>query len=104
MVVDYESAWIALQERIASKPQHGRAGLLEDMARIAAENRVPEGEKARLLRLYGVETSASSLTHTDSDTPEHLEAGAPSVADAERPGHHDQGGHDGTVRSARAAA
>lgn len=104
MVVDYEKAWIRLQAEIAGKSQHGREGLLRAMAQIAAECRVPEGEKARLLRLYGVEVDRLSA-ETDRDEPDDFEAGLASAADVGLPGHHGpNGGHDGGCSNGRARA
>lgn len=94
MVTDYERAWSRLAEVVAAKTQHGREGLLTAMAEIAAECRVPEGEKARLLRLYGVEVDRLS-TETDRDEPDHFEAGLASAADVGSPDIIDRGGHDG---------
>lgn len=95
MVTDYERAWGRLAEVVAEKTQHGREGLLTAMAQIAAECRVPEGEKARLLRLYGVEVDRLSA-ETDRDEPDDFEAGLASAADVGLSGHHGpNGGHDG---------
>lgn len=57
MVVDYERAWIRLTALVASKTQHGREPLLSDMANLAAECQVPEGEPERWLRLFGMDVS-----------------------------------------------
>lgn len=99
MVVDYEAAWSDLQQLIASKSQHGREATLVAMAEIAGQHRVAAGEKSRLLRLYSIEVERERLAEmdTDPDTIAHLDAGFDSVADADRPGHHDRGGHDGRV-------
>lgn len=106
MVVDYEAAWIALQDLVASKSQHGRDALLKDMARIAAEARVPAGELSRWLRLYGVEVERARSTEADiirDDRPD-FDAGFGSAADPAVPGHHDRGGHDGAGHAEHAGA
>lgn len=102
MVTDYEAAWIELQQLVASKTQHGREGLLVEMAQIASRHRVA-GELPSLLRLYGVEVSASA--RHEPDTAEDLPEGFDSVGDHGRPAHHDRGGHDvaGTAGIGRAA-
>lgn len=97
MVIDYEAAWIELSAVVAGKSQHGRSGLLVEMASIAERHRVPAGETSRLLRLYGIEVEhrrAAEMQH-EPDTAERLVAGLASDADADRPAHHDHiGGHD----------
>lgn len=96
MVIDYEAAWIEFQQYLASKTQHGRERLLVEMASIAERHRVPAGETSRLLRLYGIEVEhrrAAEMQH-EPDTAERLVAGLASDADADRPAHHDRGGHD----------
>lgn len=94
--VDYELAWHRLGEYVASKTQHGREGLLVEMQKIAAECRMPEGELARLLRLYGVEVSS---TRQPRDDDEGFEGGFDSRSDHDIPDHHDRGGHDGSSSS-----
>lgn len=51
MAFDAQSAWVELGAFVASKPNHGRQDLLAAMARIAAENSIPEEEFQRALRL-----------------------------------------------------
>lgn len=101
MVTDYEQAWIRLQEFIASKSQHGREGTLTEMAKIAAECRVPAGELSRLLRLYGVEVERARAIATESERSELADfaGGGSSLADDELAAHHRaEEVHDG-VRS-----
>lgn len=98
MVTDYEAAFIALGEYVASKTQHGREGLLTKMAEIAAEHRVPAGELSRLFRLYGVEverarsvaadTSRDDLSGSRGDSLPARTGGSPAIID--------RGGHDGS--------
>lgn len=99
MVVDYEAAWIELQELVASKSQHGREPTLTAMAELAAKHRVLAGELSRLLRLYGVEVQRARAAATESGRDELADfaGGDPSLADDELPEHHRSGGHD--VRS-----
>jgi hypothetical protein len=100
--VDYELAFHRLGEYVASKTQHGREGLLVEMQKIAAECRIPEGDLARLLRLYGVEVN-SAHNPRDEDDPsaaDSIRAGTPPSPDII-----DRGGHDGSSnRSTEAAA
>lgn len=58
MLTDYERAWADLTRFVLSKPNHGQAGLLCEMARLATAHRVAEGSLPALLRLYGVEVQA----------------------------------------------
>jgi hypothetical protein len=98
VVTDYEKAWIALQASIASKPQHGRDGLLREMAELAAEHRVPAGETAALLRFHGVEVGrahGAATTRIHRDEPVPFVGGAPSPADAGSPATMTERGHDG---------
>lgn len=97
MVVDYERAWTRLQAIVASKTQHGREPLLTDMATIAAECQVPEGEPERWLRLYGVDVSRVARPVIRDSRPssdgDEVAAGM-----GEGPGHPSpQGGHDGQI-------
>lgn len=105
VVVDYERAWTELAEFVASKTQHGREGLLSEMAQIAGRCRVAGGELARLLRLYGVEVErASSIAaETDRAEPGRFVGGFDSPGDAELAGHHGPGGHDGSAGDGHAA-
>jgi hypothetical protein len=106
MVVDYERAWIRLSALVAGKSQHGREGLLRDMAKIADECQVPEGERERWLRLFGIDVSRTVRPQSIPDT------GASSSRDdgvaggtVSRPGHPSpQGGHDGHIRNGRERA
>lgn len=106
-VVDYEQAWIRLQAVVAGKSQHGREPLLVEMAEIAADCRVAEGEKVRLLRLYGVDVGRVERPQSHRDTApssggDDVAAGTGSdPATLAR-----QGGHDGsaTARNGRAVA
>lgn len=101
MVTDYEAAWIELQQYVASKPQHGRDGLLQEMAKLGAAHRVSAGETSRLLRLYSIEVGrVAAAMATVPDTGERLEAGFGSDPDVARPAHHGRGGHDGRAREA----
>lgn len=97
MVTDYERAWIRLQAFIAGKTQHGREGLLAEMAAIAADCQVPAGELARLLRLYGVEVERARAIEAETDRTEDgtFAGGLASSSDPELAGHHRPGGHDG---------
>lgn len=97
MVTDYESAWIELQAAIAAKTQHGREGLLVEMAAIAERQRVPAGELSRLLRLYGVEVERVRSIEAESDRDEATDfaGGSPSPADHGSPATM-TGGHDGS--------
>lgn len=99
VVTDYEAAWTELAALIASKSQHGREATLTAMAEIAACHRVPAGELARLLRLYGVEVErARSLsTEITRDETAGFVGGFGSSADGRLPEHHRPGGHDGRV-------
>lgn len=101
MVIDYEAAYHELAAHIAGKTQHGREGLLTEMALIAERNRVEVGELARVLRLYGVETAraGSADIHPAEDSP--LLTGLASVSDRPSPATIDRGGHDGSHSSSR---
>ena len=55
MLIDHERAWHDLTRFILSKPNHGQAGLLAEMARLTDVHRVAEEGLPALLRLYGVE-------------------------------------------------
>jgi hypothetical protein len=105
MVVDYERAWTELQAFVAGKTQHGREGLLTRMAQIAGECRVPSGELASMLRLYGVEVERARAIAAESDRsePGAFDSGMSSLADRELAGHHDRGGHDGHAATAGSA-
>lgn len=105
MVVDFEAAWIELQAAIAAKTQHGREGLLVEMAQIAERHRVPAGELSRLLRLYGVEVERvrEASAGSDRDEAEGFAGGSSSPADDVLPGHHD-GGQDGSRNGAAVQA
>ena len=100
MVTDYEAAWSELAAVVARKTQHGREGLLAEMATIAERNRVPAGELSRLLRLYGVEVERARSIVTETQP-----AGSSASAGDSIPGGTggprriiDHGGHDGGVR------
>lgn len=98
MVTDYEAAWVALGERISGKPQHGRAELLQAMAELAAEHRVPAGELSRLLRLHGVEVERARSMATDDErfAAERIASGLGSGGVVNGAAHHrPDGGHDG---------
>lgn len=41
--IDYEAAWADLKAKVLEKRSHGQSGLLEDMARLEVEHRVPAG-------------------------------------------------------------
>lgn len=45
-LVDYEAAWLGLKAEVVTKRSHGRDGLLQAMARLEIDNRVPEGQEA----------------------------------------------------------
>jgi hypothetical protein len=98
VVTDYERAWVRLQAFVAGKTQHGREGLLAEMAEIAADCQVPAGELARLLRLYGVEVARAERLTAETDRAESgaFSDGLVSSGDPELAGHHRPGGHDGT--------
>lgn len=84
MVTDFEAAWADLQAFIAGKTQHGREGLLVEMAAIAERHRVPAGELSRLLRLYGVEVErARSLAAESGDEAFDFAGGVTSPADGD---------------------
>jgi hypothetical protein len=102
VVTDYERAWTMLGAFVASKTQHGREGMLTQMAEIARECEVPSGELSRLLRLYGVEVERARSISTETDRAkfdaQHARAfdgGLVSPSDTELPEHHGPGGHDG---------
>lgn len=84
MVVDYEAAWVRMQSLVASKTQHGREGLLSDMARIAEDCSVPAGELSKLLRLYGVEVERVRVVH-ESIRDEDPDSLGDSLADRTAP-------------------
>lgn len=50
--VDYSAAWVDLGELIASRPGWGSKALAEEMAKIAAANRVGENLWEQALRIY----------------------------------------------------
>lgn len=98
MVVDYEAAWAQLAKVVASKTQHGREGLLTEMAQIADEHRVPAGELSRLLRLYGVEVERARSMSAESERleSEDFAGGFASPTERALAAHHGPiGGHDG---------
>jgi hypothetical protein len=95
VVVDYEAAWVAFMAHIAGKSQHGRAELLEVAATTAADNRVPAGEVARLLRLHGVEVQRAHSTFTNQADAGAFGGGHSSPLDAGSPTSIDRGDHDG---------
>lgn len=76
MVTDYEAAWADLTRFVLSKPNHGQAGLLQEMARLSVEHRVAEGGLPALLRLYGVEVQSADVPPDDQG-----DAFPPAVAD-----------------------
>lgn len=45
MQVDYERAWMELKTHILEKNSHGKRELVERMAEIEVESRIPEGER-----------------------------------------------------------
>jgi len=97
MVVDYERAWHRLQAVVAGKTQHGREPLLVDMARIAEECQVPEGERERWLRLFGVDVSRTVRPPQTPDTGPSSASDAVALGTGDGPGHPSpQGGHDGS--------
>lgn len=59
MLVDYERAWQDLTRHVLSKPNHGQAGLLSEMARLSVKHEVAESGLPALLRLYGVEVQTA---------------------------------------------
>jgi len=75
VLVDYERAWADLTRFVLSKPNHGQAGLLVEMARLADTHRVAEGGLPALLRLYGVEVQHVQQPNDEGD------ALPPAVAD-----------------------
>lgn len=62
--VDYEGAWVELQDALRAKPGWGARELQEKMAEIAAKHRMPEHFVHTVLRLYGGEV------HLSINTPE----------------------------------
>lgn len=95
MVVDYEAAFHELAEHVSSKTQHGREGLLTEMALIVARNRVEVGELPRLLRLYSVETARAALADIHPAEGADLLSGLVSEGDPASRDIIDRGGHDG---------
>ena len=65
MLTDYERAWADLTRFVLSKPNHGQAGLLTEMARLTDEHRVAEGSLPALLRLYVVQVQAADAPPND---------------------------------------
>jgi hypothetical protein len=65
MLTDYERAWADLTRFVLSKPNHGQAGLLTEMARLTDLHRVAEGSLPALLRLYGVEVQLADAPPND---------------------------------------
>lgn len=94
MVIDYEAAYAELAEHVSSKTQHGREGLLTEMAQIVARNRVEVGELPRLLRLYSVETARAASADIHPAEGGDLLSGLDSERDPALAGHHGPGGHD----------
>ena len=76
MLVDYERAWQDLTRFVLSKPNHGQAGLLTEMARLTVQHQVAEGGLPALLRLYGVEVQVADTRPNDEG-----DALPPAVAD-----------------------
>lgn len=98
MVVDYERAWTRLQAHVAGKTQHGREPLLTEMATIAAECQVPEGEPERWLRLYGVDVSRVARPHAIPDSGPSFDGDDVAGEKGVGPGHpSSQGEHDGEI-------
>jgi hypothetical protein len=106
VVTDHEAVLVALTAFVASKTQHGREPLLTKIAELTAEHRVPAGELARLLRLYGVEVerARSISTKTTRDEAAAFVGGFGSSADSGLPGHHRPGGHDGQAVNGQAGS
>lgn len=99
MVTDYERAWQALTRFVLSKPNHGQAGLLSEMARLTVEHQVAEGSLPALLRLYGVEVQ------TATERPNHgTDAFPPAMADTAHRHLIPEEGHAGHEHRATAAA
>ena len=65
MLVDYERAWLDLVRYVLTKPNHGQAGLLAELARLQARHCVAEGSLPALLRLYGVEVQSADMPPDD---------------------------------------
>lgn len=76
--VDYEGAWVELQDRLRAKKGWGSRELQELMAEIAAAHRMPEHFVHTVLRLYGGEV------HLSIDTPETGAAHAGDSLDGEK--------------------
>jgi hypothetical protein len=97
MLVDYERAWQDLTRHVLSKPNHGQAGLITEMARLTVTHQVAEGGLPALLRLYGVEVQ------TAVDRPDHEgDALPPAMADSTHQ-HLTEEGHAGHEQHRRAA-
>jgi hypothetical protein len=96
MLVDYERAWQDLTRHVLSKPNHGQAGLLAEMARLGVKHEVAEGGLPALLRLYGVEVQASEQPDHEGD------AFPPAMADPTHRSLTEEGhaGHDNAERVA----
>ena len=98
MLTDYERAWADLTRFVLSKPNHGQAGLLTEMARLTTEHRVAEGSLPALLRLYGVQVQAAD------DQPNDVGDALPGAVADDPPRSLTQESHAGTDdRQARAA-
>ncbi len=75
-LVDYERAWRALGQVVASKPSHGARDLALEMARLEALNAVEESVVERMLRMHGFDfaehmrVTARALAHRDTP-PDH---------------------------------
>lgn len=104
MVIDYEAAYHELAEFISGKSQHGREGLLTEMAHITARNRVEVGELPRVLRLYSVEVARAAKANINPAEGSDLLAGLASVSDLPSRGTIDRGGHDADSPSTRSHA
>jgi hypothetical protein len=95
VVIDYEAAYHELAEFVSDKTQHGREGLLTEMAQIVSRNRVEVGELPRVLRLYSVEVARAAATDIHPSEGGDLAAGLDSADDLPSRATIDRGGHDG---------
>lgn len=102
--VDYETAWRTLQGELAEEghPQRGQKWLLQRMARLAAENAVPESLIERAGRIFGLPrlVQATLPEHEAADAPDSLRAVTPSEPGPPMT----QGGHDGEQHEAESYA